>query len=67
VGVTLGERVFEVGFEFEMNLVGLGLVVVHQLVSLVMDSTRILMEDRVLEDVVHDSESGAGEPNDFRP
>jgi hypothetical protein len=57
VGVALGERAFEVEFELEMDLVELGLIVVHPLASLVMDNARVLMEARVLEDVVRDSES----------
>jgi len=46
VGVAFEERALEVELEFEMEL---GLI--HPLASLVMDSVRVLMEDRVLEDV----------------
>jgi hypothetical protein len=46
---TLCEGAFEVGFEFEMDLVELGLIVVHPLASLVMNNVRVLlMEDRVV-------------------
>jgi hypothetical protein len=48
VGVTLGERAFEVGFEFEMDLVELGLIVVHPLALLALDSAGVLMENRVV-------------------
>jgi hypothetical protein len=56
VGIALGERSFEVQFEFEMDLVELGLIVAHPLASSVMESAGVFMEDRVLADVVHDSE-----------
>ena len=46
MGVAFEKRAFEVKFELEMDL---GLI--HPLASLVMDSVRVLMEDRVLEDV----------------
>ena len=48
MGAAFEKRAFEVKFELEMDL-DLGLI--HPLASLVMDSVRVLMEDRVLEDV----------------
>ena len=55
-GRRIGERAFEVSFEFEIDWVELSMIVAHPLASPVMDSAGIFMEDRVLADVVHVSE-----------